>query len=43
MGLGGRGGQGDGVGLAERAAVPVGDLERGIAERGAQLGMVALA
>ena len=43
IGLGCRGGQGDGVGLAERAAAGVGGLERGIAQRGAQLGVVAVA
>jgi hypothetical protein len=43
IGLGGCGGQDDGVGLAERAAVPVGGFERGIAQRGAQMGMVAVA
>ena len=36
------GGQGDGVGLAERAAAGVGGLERGIAQRSAQTGMVAV-
>ena len=43
IGLGRCGGQGDGVGLAERAAAGVGGFERGIAQRGAQLGVVAVA
>ena len=38
-----RGGQGEGVGLAERAPAGVGGRERGITQRGAQLGMVAVA
>ena len=43
IGLGCCTGQGDGIGLAERAALPVSGPECGVAQRGAQTGMVAVA